>query len=605
MAEITEKQLIDLVEDLTKFYDDYQKQCDNEDTYYNLTFPVPEVPGFTAHRPATARVAVDAAAAQVDPADIVITVHPRTSKIKHKEEAAIHEQFYKGCWEGILRNNPTLFTRLLKNMYLYGVAIEKVMYDASAFENSPKQNSGESDEDYDDRLAAWRAQSSNDFPFLIFVKHPRNIMVDPSYFTMGRFIYVVERYKRRVGEVRDMYPNWAGGLGRNLNDEVEWVEYWDSEGYMKLCDKETVKPYTKHGYGFIPYKVIDAGLGYEDADGKPQARWRGILNASHYDLELEARMLYFVESILRIQAFAPQDFEIFDPIVTQAEAQTFMDGYEYHPATKQVIPYGMRRAAPVQLNIPAPIFDIIGFVKQSIDDATVSAGARGQRPVGAASGYMAAIIVGMARIKFGPALNSLQRSVEEDNKCFAMFVERFVPAGIAVWGKIDRKPFDIIIRPKDIDGYYVNEVQLTSIAPEEESRRTADGIRIYQSGLASKEWIQTNYLKMRDTLRDLRQQIVEKALNDPTVSQVLIQSVVQSPEFQQQLAVVGAAAGVPGNSLGMRGVPPPQGGGGQVIPEVKPPMEAGSAAEMELVGRQRTGQVELKAANPSMMEGMA
>jgi hypothetical protein len=575
--------LITLEGQLKDFYRNFHAQCDLIDTYYNLKFPIPNIEGFTEYRPSTAQVAIDDAAAQIDISSLQVRV-PYRSESK-KTEATKLEMFLNGCWYAVLRNDGTLLNRKSKSLFKDGVGIFKILCDTDA---EPV-----------DKEEGYRFDK---FPFLVLLKHPTHVMVDPSYFSTGNFRYVIESYKRKAGDIREAYNSdettdtskrYAWKSDKDINTDVDWIEYWDDTNYIKIADKDVVEE-GEHDYGSPPYEITDAGLGYEDKDGLPECRWRSLLHASLFDLTLEARLLYQCEAILRINAWPQDRYQVTDTTgaMDEKRAQEWVAGLPTSPMAKIVIPAGLTPIEAKAVVIPPPIFNVLGMVQSKIDSATVAKVARGERPEGAASGYMTAILAGMARIKFGPAMNSLQRTIERINRRFLRFVEVYYPdEGIAVWGKLDTEPFDITLKAKDIKGYYINEVNLSSIAPEEESRRMSDGIQVYSAGLCSAEYAKRHYLMMKNPQADQTQMLVEQIINSPELKQKLAMSLMGSPEFMGQVTSGLVEAGMPMPNLGNQGNPPPPSQSGPTPTTVmnQTPIQAGSPEENTLVAKQNQG----------------
>jgi hypothetical protein len=567
------EKVIKLESELKDFYKKFHDQCDKVDEYYNLLFPIPNVEGFTAHHPSTAQVAIDDAAAQIDISSLRVRV-PARSESK-KNEATKMERFYNGCWHGVLRNDGTLLNRTSKSLFQYGVGFHKILCNTD-LEPADKDEEGSSVFDQ--------------FPFMVLLKHPVNVMVDPSYFSTGNFRYVVESYTRKAGDIREHYPTWEGG--KDLNEDVDWIEYWDKSSYVKIADRIVVEE-GEHDYGSPPYEIIDAGLGYEDKDGKPECRWRSLIHPCFNDLALEAAFLYTCHAILRMAAFKKKTYQITDPnLINPEQVKEWVTTLSPHPLTPDIIPAGVTVIDPPEMTIPAQIFPILGMVQGKIDAATVAKVARGERPEGAASGYMTAILAGMARIKFGPAMNSLQSAIERENRRFAMFVEIYFPSGISVWGKLDTEPFDVVIKGKDINGYYINEANISSVAPEEESRRQQDGIALYGANLASRRYVQKHHLLMENPEADDVQRLIERVLDSPNLMQKLEMALSGSPEFLGQVTRGLSEAGMPmPNDLGNQGNPPPPSQSGPTPETVRnaTPIQAGSPEENTLVARQNAG----------------
>jgi len=194
-------------------------------------------------------------------------------------------------------------------------------------------------------------------------------------------------------------------------------------------------------------------------------------------------------------------------------------------------------------------------------------------------------------------MNSLEKCFERICRRFAYYLETFFEDGIAVWGKIDTKPFDIVVKPKDIDGYYINEVKVSSIAPEEEASKIDIGLRLFAANAISCYTLLKNFVGMEDPLAESTQQLIESVLNNPQIQDILAQIVQQHPEFKAQIEQIigqqnpmlpqGQPQIAPPNPLGNQGNPPsPMQSGAPPMSQV--PVMAGSPEEQNLVARQAT-----------------
>uniref|UniRef100_A0A7C5RU72 Portal protein n=1 Tax=Thermomicrobium roseum TaxID=500 RepID=A0A7C5RU72_THERO len=86
--------------------------------------------------------------------------------------------------------------------------------------------------------------------------------------------YVVHRYWATVGEILDEWPEAEKRLsGRDEDEVVEVVAYYDDWWHYLEVDGIEVKPPTEHGYGFVPW-VVATGLGAPvRATQRDQTHW--------------------------------------------------------------------------------------------------------------------------------------------------------------------------------------------------------------------------------------------------------------------------------------------------------------------------------------------
>lgn len=99
---------------------------------------------------------------------------------------------------------------------------------------------------------------SGELPVDLFVCDPRQVY--PQLGSNG-LRYVVHRYWATVGEVLDEWPEAEKALkGRDEDEVVEVIAYYDDWWHYLEVDGVEVKPPTAHGYGFVPW-IVATGLG--------------------------------------------------------------------------------------------------------------------------------------------------------------------------------------------------------------------------------------------------------------------------------------------------------------------------------------------------------
>ncbi|MCX2726006.1 hypothetical protein OO015_00595 [Thermomicrobium sp. 4228-Ro] len=99
---------------------------------------------------------------------------------------------------------------------------------------------------------------AGELPVDLHVCDPRQVY--PQLGTNG-LRYVVHRYWATVGEILDEWPEAEKALkGRDEEDIVEVVAYYDDWWHTLEVDGIEIKPPTEHGYGFVPW-IVATGLG--------------------------------------------------------------------------------------------------------------------------------------------------------------------------------------------------------------------------------------------------------------------------------------------------------------------------------------------------------
>lgn len=571
-------EILDLKSEMADYWQGYVAQCQKDETYYDLefdVFPMLRQKNYTVHHVSSARNAIDNAAAQIDTSNIAVEVPPRTKDKKDYDTATKLEKYHRGSWNCTLMEDPTLLSRTKRGGYLYGLQWWKYVFKEDA--------------------------EIGEFPIKTLLRHPTTIYTDPTFVQRPSegINYVIETYKCKVAEIASMYPDWhRGGLG--LNGDVEWTEYWDAFGHAIVCGKEPILEYEEHGLGFIPYTPIDFGFGYEDCEGAPEKRFRGLLNASYGDLETESQLVTILETIARMNAFAPMDFEIFDRDADLEEVKQFINEYQTGPAVKNVIPFGVKKTQQTTATLPPGVYELHGIIQSYIRDSTVARVATGEQPTGAASGYMTAILVGTARLKFGTVKEAMERGMANANKIRSKIVEVKCPEGVTVWGKIGKDDFEVTVKPEDIDGYYVNRVRISSVTPEEEDRKMSMGLQALDRNALSLQTIQDRFLGVEDTTAEFERMMTERAIQSPQVQEMIASAIIQSQQFSKELP--SSIAGPNGEmiNLGNRGnlgLPMEMQQARNFAMPPNPP-QAGSFEELDLINRQVTQGDIFKQPNP-------
>jgi hypothetical protein len=99
---------------------------------------------------------------------------------------------------------------------------------------------------------------AGELPVDLYVCDPRQVY--PQLGANG-LRYVVHRYWATVGEILDEWPEAEKALqGRDEEDIVEVVAYYDDWWHTLEVDGIEIKPPTEHGYGFVPW-IVATGLG--------------------------------------------------------------------------------------------------------------------------------------------------------------------------------------------------------------------------------------------------------------------------------------------------------------------------------------------------------
>jgi len=221
---VDEAEIKQLVIECEEFYRPYHTQCALEDDYYNLRWPFDaNVPGYAHHYPVSARLGIEDAASQIDATSIQVNVKPRNDSDKAQNQADLLRRFYMGTWHRIFANQGLILRHATKLAFIYGLGIMKTVYDRDLYVDYPEQKKGESEEAFEERVAAWRVQTQRFFPFVLLTPNPQTVMPQPSSVQPE---FWIEKYRRKAGDVARRYESFAESISkRDYNTEVDWIEY--------------------------------------------------------------------------------------------------------------------------------------------------------------------------------------------------------------------------------------------------------------------------------------------------------------------------------------------------------------------------------------------
>ncbi len=548
----------DLETVLGDYWNSFIKQCEEEDTFYNLEFHVEVPKDFAAYTqiPPDARLAIDEATSHVPTNFLPIRVPARNQTERMQERAEALRKFYIGCWYRINHEQGLILHDIAKHGFLYGRMCAKVVFLS----------------DYEEGT----------FPLVVLPVNPQNLLPDPG----GKF--VIERYTRKAIEVKEKYPEWGEELSiREYTKDVKWIEYWDDEYVIYLCDGKEVMASRKHGYGFNPYVFGDGGFGLVTKDSAPEKRYKGMLWPVHNAIETQARLRTQYEVILAASAWPKMEFSGEDDRLVLAT----MDKYDRSPGTDVHVPAGVTVKISDVPKPPDEVLALEALTTTSIDRVSPRT-ARGES-VGEGSGYKVAVQAGLSRLIYDSVLRSLTIMTEEINKRLAMLVENVLQDEITVWAKTPAEVFDQVIGPKDIDGYYINYVTLMAQAPEDDDRLQRLGLALWQSKLLPRRYVYENYLRIPNPTEVDIQRWAEMAMDGEQMQQFLQSEalrITQHGDIEQAIQnsqkLMGMGLIPPQSSftpLGTQGMTPQT---GAATPYGIRPVRPGSQGELTGLGQQ-------------------
>ena len=526
----------------------------------------------------TARDMPDTFVDNIDIQNVRVTVNKKGTSEKAKEAQEMERKFYLGTIHRTNVESPISPWRQAAKHFAYlGCGVLGTFWDADRWVDKPEEKEGESEEDYAIRLDEWRAETHLSLPIIIRAIHPAWIMPDP--YTTGQ-LYVVERRKKLRFEAERVWPHWKNPQGKGPNDEVVHKSYWDEDYRCELVDGEPILRIkggvVNHKYGFIPYTIIESGLGNLDKDASLAERYVGILRYMYDVLISESRNYTNNDILIKWETMkggyitGPSGQTI--PEVKQAygEYSQIPEGVEFHE-------WG--RKLP-----PAEAYTHLALTRDYIDS---HAGPRVMRGLESniRSGAQERFRVSQASVRYAYATPAFQNGTSLVLAKCAMLVKNVIPGEFNVWAKTPHDEIDVVIKKDLLKEPFAPYVEFSPISEEDEYRRHDDIAKMVQQGIYTREfaWTQMNNVDPAKMAKDVAKAQLRAS---PMFNQLKDQYLSQ--RFQEVVAPPAPVAPQPGASPTPppTPAPPPQGGmpvEGQrgMVPPIPEKAPIGSAQELE------------------------
>lgn len=571
----------------------FWRNCRMADEFYNgeYQFAVPR--GGTMLKLGTFRSVVKTGVDHIAPSFMDITVPPRSPRALAAAE--LTEKFLVGANHMAEQKTPTR-REIVKHQFLYGIGWKKTEFDGSMWGDIPlPPEEGEDDTEYREAIAAIIEARDFNFPFSSQVINPQEAIwdlnpVEPRWFM--RFAEIEAAW------VSAHFPGWQR---RSSSGRVVFIEFWTKTWVGYIADNLWAMRPREHAYGVLPFTRYWPQTGITTVGRKPEDLYQGIGHANWPMLIAQSQLASQYIDITRKTAWPSREF--IGPAALVAEVR---DNYSDEPGSMNHILPGVEVRRSEIVEAPQSIIAAKDMIDDAIEEATVSKVARGQRPTGAASGYMVASLAGIASLNFGSVEEATEAGCAKDNELYLRIVENVIRDPVTVWGKTEAGSLDATIRPRDIRGHYVNIVRLNTVSPEEQERKVNLWSNMWRTGfvdhitalrnagvsnplevsarIGAEEFfknpmVQQAYAQIAASSIPILQQALQAAQNPPPPDEGATAENILNSQGSTQLPNPGNFQ--QGNQAGTRPAAP---GGG--VPGTVRPVIPGSLQEVDLLGRQ-------------------
>jgi len=591
-AKITIEEIKELQQKCETFYEPLWKCFEDDEKYFELDFKsllnLPkefQTEGITLP---TARDVVDTYVDHVDLNNARVTVTQQGNTQADFERQQLMRKFFLGMiYRTNVESDISPWRVAGKHHGLHGMGVFKTVYDADRWPDKPEQGEKVSDSEYAERLDQWRYEKGNSLPIVIQAVNPHCIMPDPSY---GGRQFVIEKHPRLLLDIRERYPNWSNPKGRKIAENVEFVSYWDAKYRCDMADGEPLLKVkggvAQHSYGFIPYTIIDAGLGNLSYDNKPEMRYVGILR--------------YIKDLLIAES---RDFSIADIILARVSwGGGFLEGDKAKEVTELSQKFGEYTPLPVGVKViqnnqqipPEMLNRHLARTSDYIAAHAAPRSVRGLSEEGVRSGADRRLVISEAAARYRYSTEAFRYGTAQVLiKCARLF-KNVIPGDIQVWAKTPTDEFDVEIKKDKLKEPFTCYVEFAPISEEDEYRRHDDMERLLAQGVVTPKWARSQMSNVDPIAMDLDEEI-QKLKNDP-----MLQGLVSQYAAGKLAAAISKRTGgeaIPGLAQGATPVAPPQPGqpeaGRQLIAPIPQKAQPGTAEDIQNKMKQMRSQTSM------------
>jgi len=522
-------------------YGGLQRLYEKDEQFYELDFQqllnIPKEYAWEGIVLPTSRDMVDSFVDHIDISNARVFANKKGIHKSNIEEAEMMRKFYLGLIHRTnVESDISPWRVAAKHYALHGLAVLKTVWDADNWLNAPSQKAGESDESYAERVGDWRGNHHLSSSHIIRAINPYCITPDPYY---GGRLYVIERHKKLRFDAERLWPHWKNPEGKKADEEVEYSSYWDKDYRCDLVDNEPVLRIkggvVKHNYGFIPYTLIESGLGNLSQDATPEKRYVGMLRYMFDLLIAESRDFSISDIVLAKTAWPWFTIEGDDAEAVTEVKMTFGTGTKLPPGTK-VVPQ-IPQVPPDALNMH------LARTTDYISAHAAPRSVRGLSEAGVRSGADRRLIIAEASARYQYSKDAFRNGTAQALIKCAKLAKYVVPGKFVLWARTAADgEIDVTVDKNKMKEPFDCYIEFAPISEEDEYRRHDDLERLVSSGIVTRDWARGQMPNI-DPIQMRRDEEKELLRNSPEFMQ--IKSQYLSAKLQELLGGVVQPPGQP------------------------------------------------------------
>jgi|TARA_R110002020_G_scaffold9613_1_gene37720 hypothetical protein len=449
-----------------------------------------------------------------------------------REVAEKQRQFHDMWWARVHEEQGDPLKRAVRKLMLGKMVLKKTL-DLSLIPDLPD------DPDTADKRRFRRALEKvarSKFLWNLEVIPPESVFEDPSEPWNPAYVYEIATVE--VGNLLRKYPDLEGEYGQgDLTREVEYVEMWtrpegDYAGEFVVWVEgsrvhEAENPYSWESAastddhviydGYVPYAISDPGFGDVNSESKPEDRYTSLLKPIRSVLISEARYLTEMEAWLRMYVF---------PALVTVNMNELEDGekeFRLGPGTHMNIRPDQQLDLLRWGEAPVTLMQGLQRVNNYADEASKFTAMGGTPMVGVDTATEADQLFRSAATKLGGPISALQRVCQRINAWVLMDIEHVLSAPVTLYGAFEYAPSEITLAPREVNGYYYNNVVFetsdASVLNSRKARLWGDLFRI-MPGLSERTALEK--MGITDPTQEQEERAVEDMLRSSPIQQATL-----------------------------------------------------------------------------------
>jgi hypothetical protein len=433
--------------------------------------------GVVVHTPSTAASIVDASRSQLRTDDPRVKVEADGSSQDARSLASKlrlgAQMLLKRMLGGV---DQPLLSQVLFDFMRLGMGVAKTVYDIDMVPEAPQRSEFKTKRDFDHAYKAWDTLRTNVHPFFDAVLDPHSVFTPKD--ETWPYSWAVEVQERTYASIREQYDKWIPPKRNEKLDpssKVEYIEYWTKNTVQRWADGVSLYD-GPNPRGVVPYVRGYSGLGGTHLGGDPADAVIGILTKVESELQAEVRLKTAMDALWQ--------YHVWPRLLTQEDPNTLKKSLQMG-AGGIIQWHGPRDAKPEFLAPPAINASMITFLpelKDSITKATLQDVLQGERPRGVDYGYLQALLISQAALRFAAPKISLELFASRMVRLKYMQLAA-VDHPISVHGYDEDIEGTRMLSARDMSGHVEVDVEFGTGDPLDDNALVTTTITALQAGL--------------------------------------------------------------------------------------------------------------------------